>query len=104
MTRNGEVRVPDALIQPIAAADVAAEVTRAAVTAPANGIVEVGGPDKLAFAEMAALVIAARGEDTPVIVDPSATYFGTPLQESSLVTGAGAVIAGSRFTDWLAAR
>jgi uncharacterized protein YbjT (DUF2867 family) len=57
MTGNGEVRVPDALIQPIAADAVAAEVTRAAVTTPANGIVNVGGPDKLAFAEMVALII-----------------------------------------------
>jgi uncharacterized protein YbjT (DUF2867 family) len=104
MTGNGEVRVPDALIQPIAADAVAAEVTRAALTTPANGIVNVGGPDKLAFAEMAALIIAAHGEDTPVAVDPSATYFGTPLQETSLVTDTDAVIAGSRFADWLAAR
>ena len=97
MTGTDEVRVPDALIQPIAADDVAAEVARAAVTAPVNRIVNVGGPDKLAFAEMAALVITAHGKATPLVVDRSATYFGTPLQETSLVTGADAVITGSRF-------
>ena len=103
MTGKGEVRVPDALIQPIAADAAAAGVVRIAVTGPINGIVNVGGPDKLAFAEMAALVLAARGEDTPVVVDSSATYFGTRLQKTSLVTGADAVMAGPRFADWLAA-
>jgi hypothetical protein len=40
-------------------------------------------------------VLVAHGE---------ATYFGTPLQETSLVTDADAVIADSRFADWLTAR
>jgi hypothetical protein len=44
------------------------------------------------------------GHDEPVIIDPPATYFGTPVDESSLVTGEGAVIATTRFADWLAAR
>jgi hypothetical protein len=47
----------------------------------------VGLATATAFAEMAALTIGAHGE---------ATYFGTPLQETSLVTDADAVIAGSR--------
>lgn len=101
LTSNGEVRVPDALIQPIAAGEVAVQVSRAAISEPANGIVNVGGPDKMSFAEMAVRVVASRGEDTAVVVDPAATYFGAPLQTSSLVTSNGAVIASARFTDWL---
>lgn len=42
MTINGEVRTPDALIQPIAAAEVAAAVARAAVGPPRNGVVNIG--------------------------------------------------------------
>lgn len=100
---GGEVRVPEARIQPIAAQDVAAAVARAAEAAPVNGVLEVGGPDKLTFAEMARAVLAHEGDDKPVVVDPHATYFGTPVDASSLVTGDGAVLGTVRFGDWLAA-
>ena len=46
MTVGDEVRVPDALIQPIAADEVGAEVARVAVREPLNGIVNIGGPGR----------------------------------------------------------
>jgi uncharacterized protein YbjT (DUF2867 family) len=58
----------------------------AAVSKPVNGIVKVGGPDKLSFADMAALVIAARGDGVTAVVDPATTYFDASVQNSSLVT------------------
>lgn len=99
-----EVRVPDGGIQLIAAADVAAEVARVAEADPANGIVEIGGPEKMSFAQMAQAVLDHQGDDKPVVVDPQAIYFGTHVDESSLVTGDGAVLGTVRFADWLAAR
>jgi uncharacterized protein YbjT (DUF2867 family) len=86
MTVGDEVRVPDALIQPIAADQVAAEVARAAAAEPLNRIVNIGGPDKISFERMARDVLARRGDDKAVIVDPEARYFGTPLEQRSLVT------------------
>jgi uncharacterized protein YbjT (DUF2867 family) len=103
LTVDGEVRAPDAPIQPIAAAEVAAEVTRAAQADPVDGVVNIGGPEQLRFAELANLVVAHHGEGTPVIIDPSAKYFGTPVTETSLVTCDDAVLAHTRFVDWLAA-
>ena len=85
-TEGTTVRVPDALIQPIAADAVAAEVARVAVGEPLNGIREIGGPDKISFEELARSVLAKHGEDKTVVVDPQARYFGTPLQQRSLVT------------------
>lgn len=99
-----ELHAPDALIQPIASLDVAAQVAESAVAAPVNGIVDIGGPDKIAFADLARLVLADQGRELSVVVDPQATYFGTPVNATSLVTGDGAVLATIRFTDWLAAR
>ncbi|CDO10570.1 LysR family transcriptional regulator [Mycolicibacterium cosmeticum] len=81
------VRVPDALIQPVAADDVAAAVARVATAGPRDGIVEVGGPEQISFADLARGVLAAQGSDKAVVVDAQATYFGTPLQRGSLVTG-----------------
>jgi len=101
---DAELHAPDALIQPIAAADVAAQVAESAVAAPIDGIVDIGGPDKITFADLARTVLAHQGKQSPVVVDPQATYFGTPVNDTSLVTGDGAVLATTRFTDWLAAR
>jgi uncharacterized protein YbjT (DUF2867 family) len=86
MTVGDEVRVPDALIQPVAADKVAAEVARAAVAAPLGGVVNIGGPEKISFEQMARAVLADRDEDKTVVVDPQAHYFGTRLAERSLVT------------------
>ena len=82
-----EVRVPDALIQPIAAHEVAAAVARAAVGEPLNGIVNIGGPHKITFEQMARDALARRGDDTKtVLVDPEARYFGAAVGTRSLVT------------------
>lgn len=54
---------------------------------PLNGVVNIGGPEKIPFEQMARESLARRGDDTKtVVVDPEATYFGTPLQRNSLVT------------------
>lgn len=76
-------------------------MVRVAEGVPRNGILNIGGPDKLAFAEMAALVGAANRDGTPVIVDPSATHFGTPLDTDSLVTADSDVLPGIGLGDWL---
>jgi uncharacterized protein YbjT (DUF2867 family) len=86
LTDGDQVRVPDALIQPIAAAEVARDVARAAVADPLNDIVNIGGPQKISFEQMARDVLARRGDDKTVVVDPDAQYFGTRLAERSLVT------------------
>ena len=86
MIDGDQVRVPDALIQPIAADDVARDVARAAVAGPLNGIVNIGGPQKILFEQMARDTLARRDDDKTVVVDPEAQYFGTKLAERSLVT------------------
>jgi uncharacterized protein YbjT (DUF2867 family) len=98
MTEGDVVRVPDARIQPIAAAEVAAHVARAAVGSPV-GIVELGGPEAISFAELARRVLARRGEHRAVVVDPDVTYFGARVDDDSLVTGDGAVLGTVRFGD-----
>jgi uncharacterized protein YbjT (DUF2867 family) len=87
LTDGDEVRVPDALIQPIPADDVASAVARTAAGTPLNGIVNVGGPQKITFEQMARDALARKGDDTKtVVVDPEARYFGAALGTNSLVT------------------
>jgi uncharacterized protein YbjT (DUF2867 family) len=86
LTVGDEVRVPDALIQPIAAKDLADEVARVAEASPLGGIENIGGPEKISFEQLARDSLARQGEAKTVIVDPHAEYFGTPLATNSLVT------------------
>jgi uncharacterized protein YbjT (DUF2867 family) len=87
LTVGDEVRVPDAMIQPIPGWKVASVVARAAVAKPLNDIVNIGGPEKISFERMARDALAGRGDDTKtVVVDPKAQYFGTVLKTRSLVT------------------
>src|ERR1700737_806385 len=86
MTVGDEVRVPDALIQPIAAEDLAAEVARVAEGEPLGGIENIGGPEKISFEEKAREVLARQGDVKTVVVDPQVGYFGTPLSMNSLGT------------------
>jgi uncharacterized protein YbjT (DUF2867 family) len=86
MAVGDEVRVPDALIQPIAADALAAEVARVAEGEPLRGIENIGGPEKISFERMAREVLARRGKTMTVVVDPQVGYFGTPLSMNSLVT------------------
>ncbi|MBU9764389.1 SDR family oxidoreductase [Mycobacterium sp. TNTM28] len=98
-----EVRVPDARIQLISVDDVAAQVAEVAQGSPVNGIVNIGGPEKLSFADMARAVLARRGDDKPVVIDPQATYFGTAVDADSLVTGDDGILTETRFADFIAA-
>jgi uncharacterized protein YbjT (DUF2867 family) len=85
LTVGDEVRVPDALIQPITTADLAEAVARVAEAAPIDGVENVGGPAKNTFEQMARDVLAKRGDAKTVVVDPQATYFGALLSTNSLV-------------------
>jgi len=98
---DGEVRAPDALIQPVAAAEVAAVITRVATEAPRGGVLNFGGPEKMSFADLARTIFIRQGKDLAVVVDPEATYFGVPVTQNSLVTGDGAELGTIRLAEWL---
>jgi uncharacterized protein YbjT (DUF2867 family) len=100
-TVGDTVRVPAALIQPMAADDVATAMGRVAVGEPINGIVEIGGPEPLRFEDFIQRGLDARHDPRHVVVAADARYFGAVLAERSLVPGAGARLAETNFDDWL---
>src|SRR5262249_45393230 len=59
-TDGDKVRLPAALIQPMAADDVASAIGRIAVGAPVNGTVEVGGPEQFRLYEFVRRGLAAH--------------------------------------------
>lgn len=99
---NGnQVQVPPVLIQPMAADDVASAVGRAAVGAPANGMVEAGGPERFPIDEFVRRGLAAKNDSREVVVVPSARYFGIQVSENTLIPGEGARLGETRFENWL---
>jgi uncharacterized protein YbjT (DUF2867 family) len=100
-TDGTTVRLPSALIQPMAADDVAKAVGRIAVGAPVNGTVEVAGPEQFRFDELIRQGLAARNDPREVVVDPHARYFGAELGERSLVPAGDAQLGEIRFQEWL---
>src|SRR5690349_3904508 len=69
-TEGNKIRLPTALIQPMAADDVASAVGRVATGAPVNGMVEVGGPEKFRLDELARQYLAANKDPREVVADP----------------------------------
>jgi uncharacterized protein YbjT (DUF2867 family) len=101
-TTGNVVKLSSALIQPMAADDVASAVGRIAVGSPINGIVEVAGPEQFRLDGLIRLGLAAKGDPREVISDPEARYFGALLHERTLLPGDGATLASTRFEDWVA--
>lgn len=100
-TTGNVVKLSSALIQPIAADDVARAVARVAEGPPINGVVEVAGPEQFRLDGLIRLGLAANDDPREVISDPEARYFGALLRERTLLPDPRAVLASTRFEDWI---
>jgi len=100
-TEGNKVRLPPALIQPMAADDVASALGRIATSSPVNSIVEIGGPEQFRLDELVRRDLAAFQDPREVISDPHGRYYGIQVSERSLVPDRGAQLGATRFEDWL---
>jgi uncharacterized protein YbjT (DUF2867 family) len=101
-TVDGVVKLSHALIQPIAADDVASAVAQTAVGDPINGIVEVAGPEQFSLDDLIRKALRIQRDPREVVADPEYRYFGARLHERTLIPGDDALIFETRFEDWLA--
>ena len=100
-TDGTTVRVPPVLVQPIAGDDVASMLCNVSVGAPLNRTIEVAGPEQFRADELARRRLMARHDPREVVSDPRARFFGAEVGERSLLPGADARLAETRFEDWL---
>ncbi len=100
-TQGQTVRLSSALMQPIAADDVATALTGFALAEPINGTVEIAGPEIIRMDELAQRFLSATRDARKVITDAHALYFGTELNDRSLIPGDNARLAPMRFEEWL---
>jgi uncharacterized protein YbjT (DUF2867 family) len=101
-TDGDTVTVPTAKLQPIAAHDVAAAVTEAAMSDPVNGVIEIAGPAAIGFPTLIREILNADHDPRTVVGDPHARYFDTELTDASLTPGPDARLGPTTFTEWLA--
>ena len=99
-TDGQTVRLSPASFQPIASDDIAAAVAQFALGEPRNGIVEVGGPEKVRLCDMVQRFLSATHDPRKVIEDAGARYFGAELNDDTLVPGAGARLGTTTFEAW----
>jgi uncharacterized protein YbjT (DUF2867 family) len=100
-TEGGKVRMPPALIQPMAADDVASALAKIATHPPVNGTVEIGGPEQFHLDELARQSLVARQDPREVISDPHGRYYGIEVSERALVPDEDAELGKTRFETWL---
>jgi uncharacterized protein YbjT (DUF2867 family) len=94
-------RVPAAMMQPLAADDVAAALADVCVGPPANGMVELAGPEALSIAEFVGKHLAASGDKRTVVADPNVLYSGAALDAQGLCPGANPRLGPTRFEEWV---
>jgi uncharacterized protein YbjT (DUF2867 family)/quercetin dioxygenase-like cupin family protein len=100
-TEGATVRLPTSLMQPIAAADVAAALAEVAVGKPLNGMVEIAGPEQLRQDDMIRQFLSATGDARKVVVDAHARYYGLEVDDQSLVPGQSPRLGSIHFAEWL---
>jgi uncharacterized protein YbjT (DUF2867 family) len=100
-TDGQTVRLPPALMQPIAADDVAAALAEVAIAKPLNGTLEVAGPEQIRMDELVRRFLVATRDTRQVITDPQAGYFGITVNDRSLTPGDRPKIGPTHFADWL---
>lgn len=99
-TVGNTITLPSAFFQPIASDDVADIMTDVALSAPINGVIEIGGPEPVRMSDLVAQFLKATGDPRNVVGDPRAKYFSTELEDRSLVPGANPRIGATSFEHW----
>lgn len=100
-TEGQTVRLSPALMQPIAADDVASAMTGFALSEPLNGIIEIAGPEPIRMDDFARRFLRAMRDPRTVTTDAHALYFGTELNDQSLIPGKNVRLAPTHFEEWL---
>lgn len=99
-TDGDTVRLPGALIQPMAAEDVATAVARTAAGSPV-GDIEIAGPEAFGLDEFIRRGLTFREDPRVVVRDDEAPYYGARIEERTLIPVDGAQIFGTRLEEWL---
>ena len=96
------VHLSPAYVQPIASDDVADAMADVALAQPANGIVEIAGPERVRLSDLVQRYLVATEDPRTVEADPEAKYFGARLDDLSLVSDGHPRLGQITFETWFA--
>lgn len=99
-TVGDTVRLSPAYVQPIASDDVADVMTDIALSLPANGTIEIAGPERSKLTDLVARYLVAIGDARIVVPDTEARYFGARLDDGSLVSDNNPRLGRITFEQW----
>jgi uncharacterized protein YbjT (DUF2867 family) len=103
-TEGQTVRLPPALMQPIAADDVAAALADVAIAKPLNDMVELAGPEPIRLDELVRRFLDATRDERKVLTDDHALYYGVKVNDQSLTPGKHPRLGPTRFAEWLSSQ
>jgi len=96
------ISLSPAYIQAISSDDVALAMADFTLSQPVNGIVEIGGPEKMRLSDLVQHYLTFKHDPRTVVVDVQARYFGATLQPDTLIPAAGARLGAITVDQWLA--
>lgn len=95
-----EIRLPPALMQPVAATDVANALTDFVISGPKNGTLELAGPEARGIDECVRRYLNAKHDPRPVTTDKDARYFGAAVNDRSITPSTKPLIGATSFEKW----
>ncbi len=98
---GGTTRLAPVLFQPIAVDDVVAVLADMAVGKPANGIVDLAGPEVFRLHQAAQRLLTITQSARRIVTDSEALYFGGRLDERSLIPIDEHRVGVICFDEWL---
>jgi uncharacterized protein YbjT (DUF2867 family) len=100
-TDGQTVRLPSAMMQPIASDDVAVIIADIAVGKPLNATIDIAGPEKIRMDELVRRFLSANRHTRKVVTDDNAPYYGIEVNDQSLTPDSPERLGKTRFDDWL---
>ncbi|SEO53798.1 Uncharacterized conserved protein YbjT, contains NAD(P)-binding and DUF2867 domains [Duganella sp. CF517] len=98
------IRLSPAYVQAISSDDVAQAMADYTLGAPQNGVVEIGGPERVRLSDLVQHYLTFKNDPRKVVADVHARYFGAELQENTLVPGDDARLGAIKVDAWLQAQ
>lgn len=98
-TDGDQVSLSPAFVQPIAADDLVNKLAEIAVGQAINGTQEIAGPEKFRLSDIVETYLKATSDPRNVTADTNVLYFGTRLDDQSLIPGEGASLGVTTFAD-----
>lgn len=100
-TEGDSVRLPPAMMQPIASDDVAEALADVAIEEPFMETIDLAGPEPIRMDDLVRSYLLAHEDERQVTTDSQARYFGTEVNDQSLTPGKSPRLGSTCFKDWL---